>query len=188
MAVRGAELGPLVWAWSRLSRTGRSSDRQQLATLIRGTAFQLLLKDLLHPVGGEGYRTENHSGFRGLHTLPHHVLLGTGHFPVGLALLSCCLFPFKNKFNVIFHSWLHLEAEKNMLIWPSSTASNWLKLVNFSLAAMLPMPQSACYFSWIQVIVMESIVCLCPRTDWGAAERLVSYWTGTWSQACSVGF
>ena len=66
---------------ARLSRTGRGSDRQQLATLIRGAAFQLLLKDLLHPVGGEGYRTENHSGFRGMHTIPNGVLLGTGHFP-----------------------------------------------------------------------------------------------------------
>lgn len=33
-----------------------------------------------------------------------------------------------------------------MLIWPSSTVSNWLKLVNFSLAAMLRMLQSACLF------------------------------------------
>lgn len=58
----GFELG------APLSRTGRGSDSQQLATLMRGTAFQLLLKDLLHPVGGEGYRTENHSGFRGMYT------------------------------------------------------------------------------------------------------------------------
>lgn len=71
-----------------LSRTGRGSDRQQLATLIRGTAFQLLLKALLHPVGGEVYRTEKDSGFRSMHTLPNRVL-GTGHFVAGLAFLSC---------------------------------------------------------------------------------------------------
>lgn len=32
-----------------------------------------------------------------------------------------------------------------MLIWPRAIASNWLKLVNFSLAAMLRMLQSACF-------------------------------------------
>ena len=33
-----------------------------------------------------------------------------------------------------------------MLIWPSAPASNWLKLVNFSLAAMLCMLQTAWFF------------------------------------------
>ena len=65
-----------------------------------------------------------------------------------------------------------------MLIWPRATASNWLKLVNFSLAAMLRMLQRPVFFfffpPWIQVIVMESIVCLCPGTDRWASECLVS--------------
>ena len=36
-----------------------------------------------------------------------------------------------------------------MLIWPSAPASNWLKLVNFSLAAMLRMLQTAWFFFFL---------------------------------------
>lgn len=71
-----------------------------MAKLIRGTAFQLLLKAVLHPVEGKDYRT--HSGFSDKHTLPNH----TPHKPeIFSAVVFLSYTPsLKKKFNAIFQS------------------------------------------------------------------------------------
>ena len=47
-----------------------------------------------------------------------------------------------------------------MLIWPRATASNWLKLVNFSLAAMLRMLQMPVFFFPLDTSYCNGKYCL----------------------------